>query len=701
MSRLISKTSFLNVVLLRSRWMRVTFVLMLSVLTVVCVVYAVMVRQESHHATQQAHAATQQSMDAHNELSKMFGNLIYIANRENRPISIMELELLHKHAEFQVAFVKNSADNDDLQPHRARTYLLLGQFYMLIGEPNKAEAAYRSAQDLFARLQTQHGGPVHQFNHAVTTNCLCYLLADVGKYTAAKKAAATARAQLESLCEHGFPNPMVERRSIVELAISLRNSGMLALVADDVVQADKDLRRSIGLLSDVLTDSPANIGILEHLIDTQQVLGVVMQKEHRLDAAKKLYTDSVELLELLDHVRVDSPHFELKHANADIYIHNNLAQLNKALATAPRFSSHRDTTNTPRVHWRWRAFTAHDQKTIPFDIIIRGRLPAEFETHDALMLSFNWRDSIWWSEVLPRIVSACHAQTQVLVFVPDHRAQRMLHRRFTTAKVDMKNVRFFVHPTDSVWIRDYGPWHIRTPTFGPLLVDARYSRSRPGDDHTPRTLARTLTQGNVHISLPLEGGNLLCNGKGLCLSTTKLLQLSGKLGYSKIHVTNTIKRFTGARQVIYLEPLAEESTGHVDMFATFTAPNTVVVGDYRGLDPKNTAILDRNAARLKKVTTPSGPLRVVRIPMGPHGERNFTASYTNVVYVNRTVLVPTYSHVAKRLQTEVMDTYRRLLPGWNVVAVDATTIGQRHGSLRCATMPLLRLPKDNDGLSNH
>jgi agmatine/peptidylarginine deiminase len=201
----------------------------------------------------------------------------------------------------------------------------------------------------------------------------------------------------------------------------------------------------------------------------------------------------------------------------------------------------------------------------------------------------------------------------------------------------------------------------------------------------------------VRASITLDGGNLLTNGQGLCVATTELLEMNRDCGYDEKHVANTIKRLFGAEQIVYLDKLDAQVVGHVDLFATFVAADTVVVGDYSGIDLVNAAILDRNAERLSKVVTATGPLKVVRIPMPPHGKDHFGGTYTNVLFANGVLLVPTYPDAFPETEGEVMATYRRLLPGWEVVGINAGTLARHGGVLRCAALPLHRIRSINGG----
>jgi agmatine/peptidylarginine deiminase len=206
---------------------------------------------------------------------------------------------------------------------------------------------------------------------------------------------------------------------------------------------------------------------------------------------------------------------------------------------------------------------------------------------------------------------------------------------------------------------------------------------------------------SVRTRIAFDGGNLLTNGRGLCLATTQLLERNREFGYPDKYVTATVQRLFGADETVYLEKLEGEKTGHVDLFAAFTAPDTVVVGDYSGVDPVNAAILDRNAERLSKVVTASGLLRVVRLPMPPRGGDDFGGSYTNVLFANGVLLVPSWPNLPRETEDRVMATYRRLLPDWDVVGIDVGNLMSHGGALRCVSLPLYRTRSRNGAARTH
>jgi agmatine deiminase len=134
-----------------------------------------------------------------------------------------------------------------------------------------------------------------------------------------------------------------------------------------------------------------------------------------------------------------------------------------------------------------------------------------------------------------------------------------------------------------------------------------------------------------------------------------------------------------------------ESTGHVDMFATFTSPDTIVVGQFNPhFDAVNAQILDRNAEQLAQVRTRRGRLYVERMAM-PHHHDGIWRTYTNVVYANRVVLVPVYPETDPDGSREALSLYSRLLPERKVVGINAENLSALGGALHCVVMNMAQI----------
>jgi agmatine/peptidylarginine deiminase len=241
----------------------------------------------------------------------------------------------------------------------------------------------------------------------------------------------------------------------------------------------------------------------------------------------------------------------------------------------------------------------------------------------------------------------------------------------------------------TMWVRDWGPIGVERPGGGLQLVDPHYEGNarNPGDDRAGADIAVDLGLPVRTLPLTLEGGDVLSNGRGLGLTSRRLVQRNVReRGYDARDVAELLRSHLGFEDWFPLPSLVGEPTGHVDMFVTFVDPLTVVVGRYDPLvDPTNAALLDTVAAALNGFVTRAGTLRVERVTM-PARPDAIWRSYTNVVYANDAVLVPQYPDHDPELDAAARRLYRRLLPGRKIVGIDSSELIRRNGALHCVTL---------------
>ncbi len=313
-------------------------------------------------------------------------------------------------------------------------------------------------------------------------------------------------------------------------------------------------------------------------------------------------------------------------------------------------------------------------------------VPADFEPMEALVLSAGLlaqQDP----DLLAQMVEALHEQIRLVGLVSDGRQRQKVEKILADRKLLGRAIRLVEIPHNTLWIRDYGPIFFRLPDLHSAAYDAEYPDPRRRlDDVVPTRLAALFGASVFPLPMVLEGGNLLTNGQGLALTTqTAMLRQVG--GYvSEASFRQLLSQHLGIDSLVILEPLHGEPTGHVDMFACFTGPDTVLVGQYDPKeDPENAALLDRNAAILAGCRTSAGPLRVIRIPMPGHRD-GIWRTYTNVIFANRLLLVPTYPTADPTNTQRVLEIYRRLLAGWKVIGLDTSRLIPIGGGLRCITL---------------
>jgi agmatine/peptidylarginine deiminase len=333
---------------------------------------------------------------------------------------------------------------------------------------------------------------------------------------------------------------------------------------------------------------------------------------------------------------------------------------------------------------------ANSQTEGPFNPhAARIRVPAEFEAQSALILGCNELSQYHRTTML-EVIHALHDKLHLIGLVNDAAQQLEVADAVVAAGLHPSAIQLLVVPAKGMWVRDYGPMFVITEHGQLHMLDARYRQKRPTDDNVPVELANFFQMPRFDVPLLMEGGNLLSNGQGLCLTSSAMMVWNEELGHDIYQIGDILAGYFGFDNWVYLQPPLGEPTGHIDMFCTLVAPNVAVVGQ---IDPhqdaENARILDEGAAVLRSTHTRSGPMQVVRIPMPPCSDGHWR-SYTNVIFANGTLLVPTYPKVCPDLDRQALDTYRRLLPNWKVVPIDASTIITKRGALHCVSINVPR-----------
>lgn len=316
---------------------------------------------------------------------------------------------------------------------------------------------------------------------------------------------------------------------------------------------------------------------------------------------------------------------------------------------------------------------------------IYGKLHAvaEFEQTDGVLLAWDER----YLPIYSKIASSLDHDTAVYFLLQSNDNPQNIRKKLDKNGVNVSRVSFITHPFDSMWTRDYGPISVRRSDGSYAVVNNNYADNRPGDDDTPLVVAEHLQLPVYDSGLVIEGGNFMTNGEGLCIMTSQVVYTN--LAYNVDEIHQLLKAYFGCEQSIILEGLANEETDHVDIFAKFISPNTILVGSYDyDQDPDNAWILDRNAAVLQDIKLGNEQkLNVIRIPMGSNDDGIFR-SYVNSLYVNNTLIMPTYG-LENEFESEAISVYRRVLPRkTRIVTIDASDIIELAGAIHCIALGL-------------
>ncbi|NLF85793.1 MAG: agmatine deiminase family protein [Lentisphaerae bacterium] len=320
--------------------------------------------------------------------------------------------------------------------------------------------------------------------------------------------------------------------------------------------------------------------------------------------------------------------------------------------------------------------------------LVRTSIRAEFNPQSALLIGANELVR-YHQSVFKDLVRVAYGKLPIVGFVNDNDEAELGQSLLDAAGIPIQAVSFVKHPLDSMWLRDFGPFFTRWSDGNVSIVHPVYSNPdpnerRPRDDALSTFIGETLGLKVEHMPLIVEGGNLLSNGDGLMVTSTRVIDRPENRHHSLQEIGRMLQRYFGCRTWVYLQPLEDEPTGHVDFCMVFLRRNLVVVGRLDpAREPVNAAILDEMAEKLNGLPTSMGPMVVERLPMPPRTEAGDWRSYCNVLLLNGTILMPSYTGVDPALEAEAEATYRRLMPAWKVEKILSDSLVRKRGVLHC------------------
>ena len=238
--------------------------------------------------------------------------------------------------------------------------------------------------------------------------------------------------------------------------------------------------------------------------------------------------------------------------------------------------------------------------------------------------------------------------------------QNSAQSSFQNAGVNMSNVTFVNAPSDSYWVRDYGPWYIFEDRH-PAIVDNRYNRPRPNDDNMSQVFANFWNIPMYGMNLQHTGGNMMEDGRGHGVSDELVFQENNN---NETNVRNKMRDYLGIDPYhVTIDPQGDY-IAHVDCWGKYLAPDKILIAQ---LPQSNSqyALYEQVANYFATTNCCWGyPYHVYRVPE-PGGYT--LAPYTNSLILNKSVYVPmgdnsTYNQGA-------ISVYQEAMPGYNIVPV--------------------------------
>ena len=320
------------------------------------------------------------------------------------------------------------------------------------------------------------------------------------------------------------------------------------------------------------------------------------------------------------------------------------------------------------------------------------KMPGEFALHERTVICWPSRHDLYGNHIgdarlahaaLAKTISGFEPVTMIANAQDAERARLLCGDAVEVVEL----------PLDDSWFRDTGPIYVFD---GDKRIAGNWVFNGWGNKFVPfdkdAALAHSFAELMGHevrnIDMVFEGGSITVDGTGLLATTEQcLLNPNRNPNLSREQIAATMKHELGATEVMWLPhglSLDEDTDGHVDNVACFTAPRTLVM---QGCDDKSVSDFDRLAQNRRVAETFDVTIR--EVPVLPridvHGV-TVQVPYLNFYLVNGAVIVPVCGHAA---DDDMLALIAEFVPDRQVVGLDVGAIlAFGGGGIHCITQQI-------------
>jgi agmatine/peptidylarginine deiminase len=331
------------------------------------------------------------------------------------------------------------------------------------------------------------------------------------------------------------------------------------------------------------------------------------------------------------------------------------------------------------------------------------RTMAEWEEVQSLVVT--WTS---YTGILKQIVRYAKEECEVIIVCSNATTvgNYLMNTQYGGPLDDLDNITFLVQPFNSIWVRDFGPEVVYANEVDSLyLLDWIYNRPRPSDDALSDALGAAkgipvYSTTQAPYDLVHTGGNFMADGAGTAFSSRLVLEENGPDGEynqtvrTEAQVDVIMEQFMGIQPGRYIKmtQLPYDGISHIDMHMKLLDEETLLVGEFPvGVSdgPQLETNIDYVTSNFNSVY--DTPYELVRIPMipstgGAYPPNASYRTYANNIFINGTVLVPTYR---TEYDTTGLRILQESLPGYKVYGIDADNSDQNiisaSGAIHCIT----------------
>ena len=327
--------------------------------------------------------------------------------------------------------------------------------------------------------------------------------------------------------------------------------------------------------------------------------------------------------------------------------------------------------------------------------------PAEYAKHTATWLSWPHKEASWPGKietiypVYAEFIKLVAEGEKVNINVADEAMKKKAVGHLLQAGADIKNVEFFMHPTNDAWCRDHGPAFLINPKASQKKIIVDWGYNAWGGKYPPFDLDDNIpTLIGAHYKIPvyypgivMEGGSVDFNGRGTVLTTTScLLNKNRNPHLNQRQIEAFLYQYYGVENILWLGDgiVGDDTDGHIDDLARFVNDDTVVTVIESDKKDDNYHPLQENLKMLNKMRLENGKqMNIIELPMPSpliYEDMRLPTSYANFYIANKYVVVPTFRDKKDDVALTIL---QRCFPKHKVVGLDSTDIIWGLGSFHC------------------
>lgn len=313
------------------------------------------------------------------------------------------------------------------------------------------------------------------------------------------------------------------------------------------------------------------------------------------------------------------------------------------------------------------------------------RAAAEYEPNEGILVRWTSGQAALTELIVKATTLDASAKVWIVVASSGTNSQANATSTLTTAGANLNRVVWVTAPSDSIWMRDYGPRFVYR-NGRRAQIDHTYNRPRPNDNAIPTVIASLFGERLYDTGLIHGGGNYHLFDNGPAYMTD--LIVAENQGLTAAAIIERYRQFQGVQQRLTAAfPASFDSTQHIDMWTLPAGPRTVIIGRY---DP-STGTPHTVSEALAAEKAAAG-YEVIRTPGFRVSNTHFT--YTNAVILNNLVLTCRFNNRPAE-NAQAIAAFQQAFPGRTIDSVDCSSIITLSGAIHCIVMhvPLARDPE--------